>query len=97
MGMFSKENVCLKITAYFFWRGGGHYEHFDTDPDFWIRFVEKLIRILLRIRPKIEEIPTFFITFFLLITQKIIYYCMNIENFNSNEKNLNNDLFMYLQ
>ena len=44
------------------------------------------IRILLRIRPKIEEMPTFFYNFFLLITQKIIYYNINIENINSNEK-----------
>ena len=34
--------------------------HFATDPDHRIRFVETRIRI----RPKREEIPTLFITFF---------------------------------
>ena len=42
--------------------------HFDADADPRIRFVEKRIRI----RPKIEKIPAFFITFFLLITQIMI-------------------------
>ena len=65
-----------------------------ADPDPRIRFAETRIRILLWIRPKIEEIPTFLITFFLLITQKMIYYYINIENIDSYEKqNLNEDFF----
>ena len=35
--------------------------HFDTDPDPKIRFVEKRVRILIVIRPKIEKNVTFFI------------------------------------
>ena len=53
--------------------------HFDTDPDLQIRFVET------RIRPKLEKVLPFFRIFF-LITQKMIYYYINIENINSNEK-----------
>ena len=61
--------------------------HFDKDPDPRIQSGYDLK----------QKNTNFFYNFFLLITQKIIYYCMNIENFNSNEKNLNNDLFMYLR
>ena len=60
-----------------------------------IRFILIRIRILFRIRPEIEKKKTFFITFFLLITQKMIYFYMNIENLVQNEKNY--VFFMYLR
>ena len=52
--------------------------HFESAPDPYprIRFVES------RIRPKIKKN----IAFFLLITKKMIYYYINIENFNSTKK-----------
>ena len=53
--------------------------NFDTAPDPRIRLMEAWIRI----RPKIEKYQLFF----LLITQQIIYYYINIENINSYEKN----------
>ena len=59
--------------------------HIDTDPDHWIRFVETRLRIMLQIRPKIEK-KNYFYNFFILITHKMIYYYINLENINSNEK-----------
>ena len=55
-----------------------------------IRFVETRLRI----RPKIEKIPTFSKTLFVLITQKMIYYSKDIENFNSNENKIVNYYFL---
>ena len=56
--------------------------HFDTVPDPPIRFIGARIRIriLLRIRPKIEDIPTFLYKFFTSDPSKMISYYRNIEN-----------------
>ena len=70
-----------ECADYFFFSVADPF-HFDTASDPRIRFVETRIRL----RPKIEEILPFF-TFFLPITQKMIYYfLLNIENFNPTEK-----------
>ena len=54
-----------------------------------IRFAETRIRIMLRIRPKIDKKKQFFYFFFHLITQKMIYYYIDREeNINSNEKKI---------
>ena len=61
--------------------------HFDTapDPDPRIRFVETRIRI----RPKIEKIPTYFYIFFSFDYLKMIYNLKILKNIeNSNEKKI---------
>ena len=64
-----------------------------TNPAPRISFVETRIRILLRIRPKLEKILTFFIIF----SSDYPNY-MNIENINSNEKQfLIKNCFIYVQ
>ena len=66
----------------------------DPDSDSRIRFVEKRIRFRIKIRPKIEKYQLFLLLFLFRFSNKIICYCIEIENIISKEKNILDTIFL---